>query len=66
MVPGDATGDDISELTAVQIPAETDVWQGEWRQTFSAVCMGYFRQTQREGLYTACVKVRTTLMLIGC
>lgn len=24
------------------------VWQGEWRQTFSAVCLSYFRQTERE------------------
>ncbi len=60
MVPGDATGEEISELPAVQIPAESRVWQKEWKQTFSAVCMGYFRQTQREGLYSACVKVRKT------
>lgn len=60
MVPGDATGEEISELPAVQIPAETGVWQEEWKQTFSAVCKGYFRQTQREGLCTACGKVRKT------
>lgn len=35
MVPGDATGEEISELPVVQIPAETGVWQREWRQTFS-------------------------------
>lgn len=34
MVPSDATGEEISELPAVQIPAETGVWQREWRQTF--------------------------------
>lgn len=60
MVPGGATGEEISELPAVQIPAETGVWQEGWKQTFSAMCMGYFRQTQRKGLYTACVQVRKT------
>lgn len=35
MVPGDATGEEYSELPVVQIPAETGVWQREWRQTFS-------------------------------
>lgn len=60
MVPGEATREEISELPVVQIAAETGVWQGGMRRTFSAAHKGYFRQIQSEDLYTACVKVRKT------
>lgn len=61
MVPGDATGEEISELPVEQITAERGVWQGEWRQNFQL----------SEDLYTACVKVRSTdspvnIVDIGC
>lgn len=56
MVHRVCNGEGISGLPVV--PAKTGVWQGEWRQTFNAVCMGYFRQIQTD---TACVKVRKTV-----
>lgn len=63
MVPGDATGEEISNFPAVQIPVETGVWHRVMEA--NSECMGYFRQMPRTGfLHSMCWGREGTLVLM--
>lgn len=57
MVPGDATEEEISELPAVRIPAETGLARG-MEANFHSCVQGVILDKHREK--RACVKVRET------